>query len=127
MRRLKASEIPTIRRAVLHSQNYKCQLCEIELIGINAEKAVLDHDHTTGKIRGVLCRNCNGIEGKVFNLARRAKRTSTELLWLHNMVNYLLADQLDILHPAHRTDDEKRLRRNKLARERRHAKTRRDD
>lgn len=33
----------------------KCEICERELGG----KGFLDHDHATGVIRGVLCRECN--------------------------------------------------------------------
>lgn len=39
---------------VLIAKNPNCQSC-----GDLLQRPVLDHDHKTGKIRGVLCNNCN--------------------------------------------------------------------
>lgn len=43
------------------SQNNKCALCSVELSfdKIQDNKAVMDHCHTTGNKRGVLCYSCN--------------------------------------------------------------------
>lgn len=83
----------------------------------------LDHDHTTGVVRGVLCRNCNGIEGKIKNLVNRARRGKPPADFLGRLVLYWLkhatAQWGGLLHPLHKTADEKRLRTNKLARKRR--------
>ena len=47
---------------ILRNQDYRCKLC-----GVSAEeekkrtskRLAVDHCHTTGKIRGLLCRKCN--------------------------------------------------------------------
>jgi hypothetical protein len=43
---------------MLISQNNKCLLCERDRKSFNKNFAV-DHCHTTGKVRGLLCQQCN--------------------------------------------------------------------
>lgn len=50
--------------AIKKGQDFKCALCGGEGFvmdnGKNThEKLVVDHDHTTGKVRELLCHNCN--------------------------------------------------------------------
>lgn len=117
--RIKVKDIPALRDRIVAEQNGLCWICEVELSQV---KACLDHDHDTGRIRGVLCQNCNGIEGKVRNLANRGKRGRTRYEFISKILSYWnhnSAVQRQELHPTHKTEDEKRLRRNKKARERR--------
>lgn len=96
----------------------KCALCPVKLTP-DDENACLDHDHITGDIRGVLCRNCNQMEGKVHNCSRRAKRDGTSLEWLKRLVAYIeyhKANPSGIWYYTHKTADEKRLLKNKRAR-----------
>jgi Recombination endonuclease VII len=118
-RRIKTSEIPIVKQALLQRQHFKCCLCPESL---TVASACLDHNHKTGLIRGVLCRNCNGIEGKIANLANRAKRTLTTKDFLGQVILYWIkheTDQTGLYHPLHKTADEKRERTNKKARDRR--------
>jgi hypothetical protein len=54
-----------IVRALLEQQDHRCAICgerEEDLRGLGHMKhtgLVIDHDHTTGKVRGLLCLNCN--------------------------------------------------------------------
>lgn len=43
---------------MLEDQNNLCLICKENLV-----KPVIDHCHDTGKVRGVLCNNCNAILG----------------------------------------------------------------
>lgn len=117
--RIKNSDIPAMREKIISEQAGKCWLCEIDLKTV---VPCLDHNHQTGHIRGVLCGNCNGIEGKISNLANRAKRDKTRYDFVNKVLSYwnhFSACQRKEIHPTHKTTDEKRLRRNKKARERR--------
>lgn len=42
--------------AMLSAQRWECPICRAELTG---QSACVDHDHNTGRIRGLLCRRCN--------------------------------------------------------------------
>jgi hypothetical protein len=117
-RRIKTAEIPIVKLALL-KENSTCRLCPEQL---TIASACLDHDHKTGLIRGILCRNCNGIEGKIFNLANRAKRTLTPKDFLGQIILYWIkheTDQTGLYHPLHKTVDEKRIATNAKARKRR--------
>lgn len=117
--RIKNKDIPALRDKLIAEQNGLCWICEIDLKTV---MACLDHDHRSGAIRGVLCQNCNGIEGKISNLANRGKRDKTRYDFVNKILSYwnhFSACQRNEIHPTHKTEDEKRERRNKKARERR--------
>ena len=44
---------------LLTAQNYKCCICKISLLSLDKRHIHLDHCHTTGKVRGILCNHCN--------------------------------------------------------------------
>lgn len=50
----------------MHAQNPNCQICGVDFSTMDMSKRDLrhiDHCHTTGKIRGVLCHHCNRMLG----------------------------------------------------------------
>lgn len=55
---------------MLNNQNYQCAICGDKI----THSSHLDHDHKTGKIRGVLCPYCNHGLGEfkdsIFNLSK---------------------------------------------------------
>ena len=44
---------------MLKTQNYKCSICSITIDKSGPNGLCVDHDHTTGKIRELLCSHCN--------------------------------------------------------------------
>lgn len=54
---------------LLKKQNGKCAVCRTKLK--NKRQPSIDHNHTTKKIRGILCNNCNTLLG----LAKECVRT----------------------------------------------------
>ena len=118
--RLKVKDIQKVRDEILTKQEGKCAICSIQL-GCE-QKACLDHNHQTGAIRSVLCQNCNGIEGKIYNLCRRGKRERTPFDYLNTILGYWTIHNSEpnkLIHPKHKTADEKRLARNAKARKKR--------
>ena len=43
---------------LLISQNHKCALCKTDEADL-PKKLSVDHDHATGRVRGLLCQHCN--------------------------------------------------------------------
>lgn len=120
-RKLKAAEIKAEREALLYQQGGLCALCK----GVCTESdAVLDHDHGTGAIRASLHRSCNALLGKVENNYRRYGVRDLAA-WAQGVAAYLqrhMVNRTGLLHPTHKTDEEKRLARNAKARKARTAR-----
>lgn len=117
MEKLKASQVSAVRARILAAQSNKCALCGLPC---TPDKAVLDHCHSSGAIRGVLHRGCNSLLGKIENNHRRYGVTNLAP-FLAGVVPYLHSSHLkyNLLHPSHKTEEEKRLARNAAARKRR--------
>ena len=47
-------------RAMFEKQDGKCAICKRHQSELS-KKLSVDHDHKTGKVRGLLCSHCNGI------------------------------------------------------------------
>lgn len=102
-------------------QNNLCPLCgkhiDLRLKG----EGVIDHNHDTGEVRGVLHRSCNSAEGKISNAAARwgAKDSSYPAIieYLQSVVAYLQRPGAGVIYFAHKTVDEKKDARNTKARE----------
>jgi hypothetical protein len=50
---------------ILEEQNYSCAICKIHKNHF-VRKLQVDHNHTTGKVRGLLCHRCNTSLGKLY-------------------------------------------------------------
>ena len=48
---------------MLESQKGRCAVCHV-LPSTQVRAFAVDHDHSTGRVRGILCQNCNWILGK---------------------------------------------------------------
>ena len=117
-RKLKASELRDVRNKIMAHQKNKCAICSKALADGDW---CLDHDHKTGFIRGVLCRNCNRGEGKVRTISTICKRGGTQIGWLSNLLAYLLlhrVPQSNFIHPTHKTETERVVARRAEARAR---------
>jgi len=61
---------------IVENQKNKCVLCEEDMAD---KKAVVDHCHTSGEVRGILCNNCNALIGF----------SKEEVTILRNAISYL--------------------------------------
>lgn len=92
-------------------QDGKCPLCGCTIDMSIKGEGVIDHDHDTGRIRGVLHRSCNSAEGKVSNAAARWGAKSSAypdiIRFLEATVAYLKSEPTDMIYPMHKTPEEK--------------------
>ena len=120
LRKLARSTMPSWKVRRLQEQGGLCPLCKTPIdLKIKGE-GVIDHDHDTGEIRGVLHRSCNAAEGKVANAAGRwgagGMGYDKIIPWLEAMLEYLKQPGTGLMYHTHKTDEEKRLERNLKAR-----------
>lgn len=129
-KKLSRKDVPAARDLLLKKQGYKCLLCGCDFREqtvknrkrVSKYTPALDHCHTHGHVRGVLCVNCNGREGEIWNRAQRCKRNRTAKEWLQDLVHYWTdheTPQTAFIHPDHKSEDDKRLARNAKERKKR--------
>lgn len=121
--KLKTSEVAAYKQELMEKQGYKCPLCGGSLKAVTSVNRVLDHDHDTGFCRAVVCRGCNGAEGKILGVisgyGKAGNNKYFQLKWLENLYNYWKlhqTPQTDKLYHKHQTEAEKREARNRKAR-----------
>jgi exonuclease VII large subunit len=106
-KRLRPKEVAEYRKKLLEKQGGLCVLCGLE---IKPGEDTLDHCHDSGHVRAVLHRNCNQVEGRIRAWARRAY--CEPLQFLQSLVDFWDRDYSHFaLHPNHRTEKEKEIRR----------------
>ena len=130
--KLKRSEIHKIRKQIQNQQNNCCAICGGSFDAatyshkkkkiIPKYKPCLDHNHSFGYIRGVLCSGCNSVEGKIINgIKRYHPHVVTQDIphLLKETARYLEEhghNRTGLIHPDFKTEEEKRERKNARAR-----------
>lgn len=107
MDKLKPKDIKPTRDQYLKEQNGLCAIC-FEVIAPGEE--VLDHCHKTGQLRSVLHRGCNAYIGHLENNMARNKITPMRLAQILANFSKYVQTQKSVLHPTHKTEEEKRER-----------------
>lgn len=122
-RKLSRSMMRTWALNQLKQQGGLCPLCGLPIDATVKGEVVVDHDHDTGLIRGVLHRSCNSAEGKVANAAGRwgakSMKYANIIPWLDRLLTYLKQPPHDLVYPTHKTEDElkaKQLEKRRIAR-----------
>lgn len=115
------SQLPEVRQRILESQNFKCAICSKILDPQDSGNCNVDHQHLfkseglgvngNGLIRGVLCRDCNALEGKIWNAIHRFGKVLSDnpvegrSRFLKRLLNYYDSNYQNIeriLHPKER-------------------------
>jgi hypothetical protein len=80
------------------NKGQKCPIFDISL-----KDAVVDHDHSTGVVRGCIHRQSNAWEGKVYNAWKRYGGNNANVTYieaLRNLADYIEGSNYDLLHPV---------------------------
>lgn len=128
--KLKRTQIAQARKILSAQQQNRCALCNCDFMEmtLKGRKRVqkytptLDHCHNHGHVREILCRNCNGKEGEIYNRANSCRRDGTGADWLKRLVAYWDKHeypQTQYIHPDFKSEDDKRLARNATERKKR--------
>lgn len=106
-----SEKVAEIRADMYIKQGGVCPLCTKP---IEYEEAVLDHCHSSGRVRAVLHRTCNAGEGKIHNAIKRfygmdTREENPEVYQLLRRLTYFwgcdYSDQP--FHPTHRFPEHK--------------------
>ena len=108
---LRAKDIPEYRQKLIEEQNGLCAICK-DVLNLESKTSgvSLDHQHKTqseeigvkgaGLIRGVLCRDCNTFEGKIWNNSKRFNKFPILPDFLRAVADYLEKPNYPWIHPS---------------------------
>lgn len=116
MRQIETKHLDSVRKQLLVRQKNLCAVCGRGFT--KADGPVVDHDHLTGVIRGVLHRSCNMAEGKVKVKANKGHKGVSAYDFLIGLGKYLdhhSVPRVKLIHPEHMTEEKKRAHRNQRA------------
>ena len=114
---LKPNQVASVLTQLVAKQGNKCAVCSRPFTKF--DRPVLDHDHTTGFIRGALHNSCNGAEGRVKTKACLGHKGVSPYEYIIGLGKYLeqhKARKMELRHPSHMSEEQKRLQRNAKAR-----------
>lgn len=100
--KLKYKDIPEIKSKLMLRQKDLCAICERPLSAMKSRDICLDHNHKTGKIRAVLCRGCNSMEGKVHRAFVRVGLQNQGVdykMFLAGLMDYTRVKDTKYIHP----------------------------
>ena len=110
---LSNKDLPSIRTSLFFEQGGKCAICGEPLEG---QRTHIDHKHMTSKetigengaglVRGLCCANCNCMEGKIVNAAKRYQIKDLES-WLINLIEYHKKPTTNFIHPTEKPSEPK--------------------
>lgn len=94
------------------AQDGLCAVCQKPLDMTIKGEGVIDHDHGTGEIRGLLHRSCNAGLGKMDNAVgawgAKSKKYEDIIAWIEKALNYYKSPGTGFMYPLHKTPDEKK-------------------
>lgn len=118
-------QVDIVREILLEKQGGLCPICGIDMLKfIPAKDRCVDHSHKDGKIRAVLCRNCNGLLGKITRRVDRGRRKMSRQDYIARIWKFweMSKDLPPLLHYSFLTATEKKDKANAKARRRYAAK-----
>lgn len=124
MQKLTNSQLKDVKGHRWLANGRRCELCQLPVA--NDPNLVVDHCHKNGWVRGAIHRRCNSLLGKLENNAARFGFRDMTQLWafLEGAAKYMRRNETchtGMIHPLHKTADEKRLATNLKAQKKRAA------
>jgi hypothetical protein len=103
--RIRYKDIPIIKKKLLKKQKNMCPICHRDLSLLKSRDVCLDHNHKNGRIRSVLCRGCNSLEGKyqrAFTRVGHKNQGVNYKAFLQGLIEYVDYKETKYIHPKYK-------------------------
>lgn len=121
LHKLNRNQLNSYKIKLIREQNGICPISLVKFDLTHLENAVVDHDHITGEIRGVLDRSANACEGKVSQAVAKWGRCGLDynqiIPYLERLVEYLKAEGKGVMYPFQKESKKRPNNRAKMIRE----------